>query len=229
MSNLLHALPSTFHSHPVIPFAPNAGVDRTHAWDWTGRADTIASGLTTASVDSTIGTEAITLTYVGLTRADARAIESFAETQAGRKAGFWCPTFQRDWHATHVAFEAFTLREWGYVTEIYPIVNAAGVHVYKYFAAYYAGAWGLDAFNGVFSSAGTDAAGFALQLYTADSGGVVGSAVWHSTPNGSADGLALMRMLYVRFADDAVTTEWDHPALANITLRVIAIPDETPA
>lgn len=228
MSNLLAALPSSYAGHPVIPFAPNADADRAHEWDWTGRADTIASGLTTASVDPTMGTEQITLGYAGLTRADARAIESFVETQAGRKTGFFCPSFQRDWYATSVAGESLTMREWGYVADLYPIVNSRGIHVYQSFAAYYAGAWGLDFFNNAFSSAGTDAAGFPLEHYTANAGGVVGTAVWHNTPNGSADGLALMRLLYCRFADDAITTDWDHPHLANITLRVVMIPDETP-
>lgn len=228
MSNLLAALPSTYVGHPVIPFAPNAAADRAHEWDWTGRADTIASGLTTASVDPTIGTEQITLGYTGLTRADARAIEAFAETQAGRKTGFFCPSFQRDFYATHVSGDSITIREWGYVTDLYPIVNSRGIHVYQSFAAYYAGAWGLDFFNSSFSSAGTDAGGFPLQVYTANAGGVAGTAVWHSTPNGSADGLALMRLLYCRFADDAITTDWDHPHLANITLRVVMIPEETP-
>jgi hypothetical protein len=228
-SNLLAALPSSFHSHPVIPYPPNGPDDRGHVWDWTGRSKTIASGLTVASVDPAIGTESFTLRYVGLTRADARAIESFVETQLGRIAGFFCPTFQHDFYATAVSGEAFTMREWGYATKVYPVTNSASVHIYKYFAAYYAGSWGLCDFNGVFSSAGTDASGYPLQLYTANSGGVTGSAVWHSTANGSADGLAVMRLLYCRFADDAVTTTWDHPALANIELRVVAIPDETPA
>jgi hypothetical protein len=38
----------------------------------------------------------------------------------------------------------------------------------------------------------------------------------------------LSRLLWVRFADDAMTTEWTHPHFASVTLRVTPIPFESP-
>ena len=239
MSNLLHALPTAYRSHPVIPYAPNADADRPHQWDWTGQSDTIASGLTTASVDPTFGTETFTLAYSGLTRADVRAIESFVETQAGRKTGFWCPSFQRDFFVnsrTSTNYrDTLDLREWGYIAIVYQLDAA-----FHHFAAYRSAAglttpWALSRFT-AFSTGTPDGSGIAVQTATADS--LVGSYAgdnnvwglayggsWQQNTNG---GLALMRLMFVRFADDAITTEWDHPALANVTLRVVTIPGETP-
>ena len=228
MSNLFPALPTTYRGSSVMPYMPNGDVDRAHEWDWTGRQDTIASGLTKASVDPTAGTETFSLAYSGLTRADARAIESFVETQKARKTGFWCPTFQSDFYVTSTSGDFLFIREWGYVANIYPLGDA-----YSHFAAYRpqsggSSNWGMARFAS-FVDSGTDAAGYPLTRYFVNAITYSGNTnVWGGGVNGAADGLVVMRMPFVRFADDALTTEWAHPNLASITLRVTTIPGETP-
>jgi len=221
----MFALPSTYRSLPVIPFAPNADADRAHQWDWSGKTDSIPSGLTIGSVDATQGSETFPLQYVGLTRSEARTLEAFVDSQDGRKTGFWCPTFQQDFYAVRnggVGSGLIDIREWGYSTLAFPL--GAGFH---HFAAYRTGAWGLSQWNGSFSAAGVDSSGFTLVRYAADGGSVAGDAnVWGNAVNGHSDGLVLMRMPFVRFAADAVTTEWEHPHLAAITLHVTTIPGE---
>ena len=124
------SLPGTYRSNSVIPFMPNGDVDRGQEWDWTGRSQTTPTGLTTASVDPTYGTETFTLNYVGLTRSDARTLEAFIETAAGRQTGFWCPTFQHDfytvqrptvWNGVGNPPGSIFPREWGYGTDIFPL------------------------------------------------------------------------------------------------------------
>jgi hypothetical protein len=44
----------------------------------------------------------------------------------------------------------------------------------------------------------------------------------------AANGLRVFRCHWVRFADDAIATEWTHPNFAAITLRVVTIPGEAP-
>jgi hypothetical protein len=226
-SNLLAALPSTFRSQPVIPYAPNGPDDRGHVWDWTGRTAQIPSGITTASVDALLGTESFALRYVGLTRADARALESFVEGKSGRITGFWCPTFQHDFYASGGVAGSPYIREWGFAALMANVQSSAGAYIHRPFAAFLGGAWGMSRWSS-FTSSGTDDSGYPRSIYTVDGFWTVGTNVWGTATNGYLDGLRLMRVLWCRFADDPLTTSWDHPALANIELRVVTIPQETP-
>ena len=98
-SNIRTALPSTFRSNAVLPFAPNGPSDRVHVWDWTNVSRMDPAGADDVAAFPTVGVETIQLEYVGLTRSDARTLESFFETTVGRKGGFWCPTFQHEFQA----------------------------------------------------------------------------------------------------------------------------------
>ena len=238
----MNALPATFRSQPVIPYAPNADGDRPNRWDRPSAAVETPSGLSAVSALQATGipgTETIQLGYVGLTRAETRTLEAFVADRAGRKTGFWCPTFQHDFYATDsgIGSTAVHVREWGYVDNLHSLqVAATFVFPFRYFAGYYAGAsgskWGLCKWNSSISAGGTDGFGNVVKVYTsADANGFecAGADVWSQVSGGSAKGLVLMRLLWVRFAEDAITTEWNHPALANLTLRVVSVPQETPA
>jgi hypothetical protein len=230
-------LPTTYRSNPVIPFAPNADADRAHQWDWPGNVNAIPSGLTIAWVDPTNGIESITLGYVGLTRSDARTLEAFVETQLGRKAGFWCPTFQHDYVAVdHISGHpsgTFALREWGQATlnstgSIFDIPGDEFRHVAAFCAGTVGGSWyfnrmGLSANDPTVGPDGIMLLGYGFAVGGPEAGniGVLSTLTYQA-------GLRLMRLLWVRFADDAMTTEWAHPHLAAITLRVVSVPPETP-
>jgi hypothetical protein len=230
-TNLLPSLPTTHLASPVIPFAPNANVERGHEWDWTRDVSETPSGLSTVTTRATRGAETIPLAYDGLTRSDARTIEQFVEDRAGRKEGFWCPTFQQDFYAevnTYFPSDSFAIREWGFADTIYPL----GVWARQY-AGYRAGAvgggpWLLSQFAIGSVDTATGPEGSPLRRYgngaTGSGNGVVlsGMSANHST------GLRLMRLLWVRFADDAITTEWAHPNFASIALRVVEVPSESP-
>lgn len=208
------ALPSTYGGLPVIPLAPNLGGDRDHEWDWPAAVTTIPSGVTTVATNPTVGTEAIPLAYTGLSRADARTLEAFFEARAGRKDAFWCPTFQRDF-AVVSASGSVQVREYGYADDVWPLGSWA-----TQFAFYRPGAgWLLSSVYG-FNAPGTDADGTPTLYYNVEPINAAGSF----TVIDSGVGLAVMRLLKVRFADDAITTEWTHPNFASITLRVVQVP-----
>jgi hypothetical protein len=209
------ALPSTYRSHAVIPFAPNADADRPHSWDWTNTANTMPSGLTIAAAHATAGKEAVPLQYAGLTRSEARTIEQFVEDRAGRHEGFWCPSFQHDFHVTNRAPDIFfEVREWGYAANVFPLGNWA-----RHFATYRIGSsggpWHLGILTGCSTGVGTDTDGSSLSWY-----GTLFSV------GGPAS--VLMRLLWVRCVDDALTTEWAHPNLASISFNVIEVSGEAP-
>lgn len=224
------ALPSPFLSLPVIPYVPNQPGDRAHAWDWPGHLDTQASGVSVSDVDATQGTETITLGYVGLSRSEARTLEAFVEARAGRKEGFWCPTFQHDFFpvdpaAFGILSSEFAVRDWGFLANVFPLTTPSGSHWPYYFAFARNGYWTLAHLTGGHSDPGVfDTTGARIVGYQVESGaGTQASTgpVFPGVPN------MISRLLWVRFADDAITTEWDHPRLANITLRVQHIRLET--
>ena len=223
------ALPTTYRSNPVIPFMPNADADRAHAWHWAGAAKSIPSGLTIASVGPDQGSESFPLQYTGLSRSEARTLEAFVDSQDGRKTGFWCPTFQQDFYAVAqpagwVGGGLIFVREWGYATSVFPLGTG-----YRHFFATRDALRLLGRFNGMNPSALTDPSGFTVFGY--DVAGGAGETAGDATTLNvvTADlGLRVYRCLWVRFADDAITTEWTHPHLASVTLRVTAIPGESP-
>jgi hypothetical protein len=234
MSNVLMALPSTYRSNPVIPFMPNADGDREHSWEWNSSSDAIPSGLTIAAVKATAGTETFPLQYVGLTRSDARTLEAFVETQAGRKIGFWCPTFQQEFYTVPQPSGWSTggflfIREWGYGVDVFPLGTG-----FRHFFATRGALRLLGRFTAVDASALRDAAGFLISGYTvaggagATSGDATTLAGGGTVGGYATNGLRVGRCHWVRFADDAITTEWAHPNLATITLRVTSISGEAP-
>lgn len=227
---LLPALPTSYRSLPVIPYAPNASGDRAHEWDWTNDTRSIPSGLTISATHETVGRESFALKYVGLSRAEARALELFAEDRAGRKEGFWCPTFQLDFYPDNFVsgnpVADFAIREWGYATDIYPLGTWA-----KHFVAYRgsvgASPWYIAQFI-VTANTATAPDGAPLRGYNFSGAGVTaGNGAVVTGTNTYTAGLRLMRLLWVRLAEDAVSTEWAHPNHASLTLRVIAIPSES--
>ncbi len=227
MTNLLSALPPSypgFAPSPVIPFAPNANADRQQQWDWTNTAPAIPSGLTIASTHPTNGVETWTLAYVGLTRSDARTLEQFVEDRRGRLQGFWCPTFQHDFYvvAPSLLGGAVAVRDWGFAPELDRVVLDSIEDPFywaRHFFAAYGGRWMLSAFNGAVYGAGSfDAAGVPIIRYPF--GDAIGEDLL-SPGYTSAGGLMMGRLRFVRFADDAMTTEWTHPNFASITLRVV--------
>jgi hypothetical protein len=230
----LQALPSSYRSSPVIPLAPNARGDRPHQWDWTNDTTTIPSGLTITKTLATVGVETFPLEYVGLTRADARTIEQFFEDRQGRKEGFWCPTFQQDFFsADFVSGQpsgTFPIREWGYATEIFPLGTWA-THFAAYRAATSAVKWYFAPFTIPAVSTIVNAAGEVLKAYNYNGAGDIAgnvNVVSVGAGNTHSNGLRLSRLLWVRFVDDAITTEWAHPNHASISLRVTAVPAESP-
>lgn len=226
-------LPSLYRSTAVIPYAPNGPDDRQHDWDWTGRTSAIPSGLTIGTVNATTGAETFALHYTGLSRTEARTLEQFAEDAAGRKAGFWCPTFQQDfgcvaqpaaWSGGGTPPGNAFVKEWGYAENIYPL--GAG---FRDVALTLGGAWFLGRINAEPDDLGAPAFtadGFAVFGYSFASG--VGDYAGTLTVAPVLAGTAMMRMPFVRFADDAITTRWTHPNFASIDLRVTIIPGETP-
>ena len=78
---------------------------------------------------------------------------------------------------------------------------------------------------GVYDETGARLVGYNLN-YGAGFGGS-SSVVDPNTPSDRAN-LMASQLLWCRFADDAMTTEWDHPNLANTTLRVTHMRLETP-
>jgi hypothetical protein len=75
----------------------------------------------------------------------------------------------------------------------------------------------------------TDAAGYPTRAYSIDVfGGHAGNNLVISGPLTFESGLRIMRMLWARFADEAITTSWDHPNLASIALTVAFLPTESP-
>lgn len=227
------SLPFPFLSEPVIPYAPNAPGDRGHTWDWPGHLETMPSGASIGTVDAAKGTETIALGYVGLSRAEVRTLEAIVEARSGRYEGFWCPTFQHEFHAVdgpHYGFSSIknlVVRDWGFHDNIFPDAPQS-----RWLAAYHAGSWLLTKFTGASDDPGTfDETGARLVGYNLDYGaGIAGSAAVldPSTPSDRANRM-VCRLLWVRFADDAITTEWDHPHLANVTLRVQTLRLETPS
>jgi hypothetical protein len=222
-------LPTTYRSNPVIPFVPNADADRAHSWDWAGTVSKVVSGLTIAHVDPTTGSETFPLQYVGLSRSDAHTIEAFVETHAGRRTGFWCPTFQHEFatvQRTAASGGPIFVREWGYAAAIYPL-GLAHRHLY----ATRNGLVFIGPLQGVSSAGFSDADGIAVYEYDFFGSGTSGdptTLVVGGHPAYDAIGLRVSRCHWVRFADDAITTEWTHPHLAAITLRVTTIPNEAP-
>lgn len=221
------SLPTTYRSNVVIPFMPNGDGDRGHEWDWTGRAQTTPTGLTTASVDPTFGGETFTLNYVGLTRSDARTLEAFVEARAGRKSGFWCPTFQHEFDCVSKpggALGSFFVREWGYSADIFPL-GAAFRHVFLTRGALRF----IGPVTATHDTSATDTDGAAVYGYDLGSG--VGDTTTYDAGAGpltQSDGLSVSRCLWVRLADDPLTTEWTHPTLATLTMRVVTVPKESP-
>ncbi len=230
---LLPALPTSYRSAPVIPYAPNARADREHEWDWTNETDTNPAGLTIITTRETEGRESFTLKYVGLNRAEARTLESFVDDRAGRREGFWCPTFQQDYYAADflaggLPGGALAIREWGYGEDLTPLAWA------RHFAAYRAGTVGGSWYMAILATQpntapyiatapdGTLLRGYNITGVDAAGNASVVSSNTHST------GLRLTRLLWVRLADDRVTTEWAHPNHAAITLHVTAVPSESP-
>lgn len=221
----------------MIPYAPNGDVDRPRQWDELNTDLSTPAGLlarSTAQTASAQGIESMTLSYVGLSRAEARAIEAFCEARMGRDGGFWCPTFQHDFYVTTHTLNGINLRDWGYATNILNLytLNADNSHNYwaRHFFAWYAGTWMLARFNGTTHTGATDSAGFTIVGfdYAAGAGEIAGSDVVSVTTRNSANGLTMGRNCFVRLADDAVTTEWTHPHHASIALTVVPVPHETP-
>lgn len=219
----------------VIPYAPNAPDDRGHTWDWPGHLATLPSGATIATTTSQPqGTETITLGYVGMTRAEVRTLEAFVEARTARKEGFFCPTFQHDFYPYGVSTlgRNFVTRDWGFLENIYPltIFNATAFgHVYHwpYFVAFHrAGAWFLTNLAAGIDTGSTDYTGARLAGYNL--GFNPGNYAGDPSVVSSVSGLAAMRLLWVRFADDAMTTEWTHPNFASVTIRVQHLRLETP-
>lgn len=233
------ALPTPFISEPVIPFAPNAPDDRGHTWDWPGHAETLPSGVSISSATSqTQGNETITLGYVGLTRAEVRTLEAFVEARVARKTGFWCPTFQHDFYAVHGAdfgvSNQFATRDWGFLDHILPLtfVNSASVTVhwpYNIFAVYGANIAFIRMSGSVSNPGVFDATGARIVGYQIDGSPGNQVAFGHVFANGDPPPQMVSRALWVRFADDAMTTEWTHPTFASVTLRVQHLRLETPA
>jgi hypothetical protein len=226
---MVSALPSGYFSDaPVIPYAPNADGDRDHQWDWASSAIAIPSGISTATTLEDVGRESFDLRYVGLTRAEARTIEAFVDDRKGRKEGFWCPTFQHDFYAVDSSLPggvwSFAFREWGYATDIFPLGNwAKHVAFYRAGVGWYIGQLLLTA-NVSTAPDGTPIRGYGFS----GAGEVAGDSAVVSVTT-FAGGLRAMRLLWVRFAEDAITTEWAHPHHATITLRVVAVPSEDPS
>lgn len=232
------ALPSSYQNYDVIPYAPNAPGDRGHTWDWPGHLETAPSGASIGDVNAAQGIETITLGYVGLTRSEARTLESFVEGKAARKTGFWCPTFQHDFHPVSNSGVGGNLvvRDWGFYDNIFPLTvphtGAPGnvTHWPYNIAAYRNGAWFITNMTGgsfrpgTFDTTGAELIGYNLN-YDA---GYAGSSAVIDTNTSDRSGLMVSRLLWVRFADDAMTTEWNHPRMASITLKVQHIRLETP-
>jgi hypothetical protein len=203
---------------------PNAPGDRAHNWDWTADRATNAAGLTTVATRATYGAETIALNYVGLSRESARTIETFVDAQKGRKTGFWCPSGQLDYYAS-VAGDQLLLREYG---EANVLANSKFQNVIFYRAGL-APPWYI---NQIFprndGAVGTDPAGYPLYAYGIDAfGSHAGNNLVISGPLTFESGLRIMRMLWARFAEDAITTLWDHPNLANISLKALHLPLES--
>jgi hypothetical protein len=228
-------LPTTFRSDVVIPYAPNTPDDRGHTWDWPGHLETLPSGATIASTTSqSQGNETITLGYIGLTRSEVRTLEAFVEARTARKDGFWCPTFQHDFYpyGVNTLGGNFVTRDWGFLENIYPLTipHAAafgGVYHWPYFVAFHrGGSWFLTNLAAGHDTGTTDPTGAALVAYglAFNPGDIAGDSAVVS----SVVGLAAMRLLWVRFADDAMATEWTHPRFASVTLRVQHLRLETP-
>lgn len=228
------ALPSTYQNEDVIPYAPNVPGDRGHTWDWAGHLETMPSGASIGTVDAAQGTETITLGYVGLTRSAAKTLEAFVSGKAGRHDGFWCPTFQHDFHVVdglHYSVNGnLVVRDWGFLANVFPL-TANGIHWPYNIAAYRGGSWFLTNMTGATFDAGTfDETGARLVGYNLNyNAGYGGStSVINANDRSDRQGIMCSRLLWVRFADDAITTEWDHPHLASVTLRVQHLRLETP-
>jgi hypothetical protein len=232
------SLPTPYRGNVVIPYAPNSDGDRPHSWDSPADSSETPSGLAIVSVRDALGPETITLGYDGLTRAEARTLEQFVEDQAGRHEGFWCPTFQHDFYgvalvspftATHPGGQV-SVRDWGYKDEVWSLGFG-----YRQIAAYRAGtvggAWCLTQWEPHSGPVIEDVLGNVLWGYNLSSGGTAGNTdvIGDSDRQGVATGLMLSRLLWCRFADDAITTEWFHPNHASITLRVTSDSNAAPS
>lgn len=227
-SNLLTPLPTSYRSNDVLSFLPNGDEARAHAWEQPTRLGATPSGLTIASVTG-LGTETFPLHYVGLTRDDAREIESFVEDHAGRKAGFWCPTFQHDFATVANALSSggtVFVREWGYAANIFPLGLG-----YRHIVAMRGALRFIAPLQGVSDTGDDDVDGVSIYEYQPFGSGTAGDGTTilsGGTATYDAIGLRVSRCWWARFAEDAITTEWTHPNFASITLRVTPIPSESP-
>lgn len=229
----LNAMPTTYLSDVVFPFAPNRRGDRPHAWDAPVDAQSTPAGLSIFSQRPDEGTESWTLGFDGLSRADAKALEDFVIARKGCKEGFWCPSFQHDFYAdehVHIGGSVFpagdlAIREWGYATTIYPL-GFPYRHIAGYRGGTLGGSWCFQDWAPNGDTITDPVTGIVLAGYGFGSGTPAGNTSVFGIKT-TAGGLRLMRLLWCRFADDAITTEWAHPNHASVTLRVVPIPGET--
>jgi hypothetical protein len=205
---------------------PNGPDDRAHHWDWKADRATNPAGLTTVATRPTYGAETVTLNYVGLSRSTARTIEAFVDAQKGRKGGFWCPSGQLDYYPSTDS-GGWMLREYGQASAL---ANSRFQHTLFYRASQGSSPWYINQiFPNTPPDMATDAAGYPTRAYSIDVfGGHAGNSLVVLHPLTFESGLRMMRMLWARFADEAITTSWDHPNLASIALTVAFLPAESP-